>query len=561
MGFMKTALLRDLWPFASGRKVIEVLIQSFLPVIGCFFVILLLSAGAILCHGFYQGYQIHLKALEDDPFSTSIILKGNVKQKQLDDFLGLSWDKDQQKFLLQSDPDFQPDKAVKLVKGGTSYSRIGLYFVDKDGYLTGTFPLIGSSIQLKDQFMKNAIIKLSNNSRIKIDEAYFNDETDDSLIISKSLLNHLAYNSNIKWIRVVAPGVDFSRINIDEYLRDNEGARPMSDKELALYTIRLPVKNIVKNLLRGDFICTENLIARFQRRAPENPYDVRRKIDNFTIVCPDEIPHKEFDNRLTKYLMNKKTGFGNIINKPLPSVREQGKYKTLIRLKQRIPVRDVKASFYKFWKNHFQDQDEVMDSLEIPEPPGLYHKKIRPYYMGAFIYLTQNEIISKHLNKLYRFFIQRTESSVHADLFQLQVLKRYREETDRLQNMTWWLNIAFIIATLIASFVIFLLWVHIRYHKIGVFMAFGGDSIKIGLLYFMEMLIVSGLPVFMSWLIGLLIYPYFFEKYGYSADWLLSPAYIGIILLLMLGLVFTITIGAFYFTRRMMPHEMIGHRE
>jgi len=551
MKFICTAIKRDIYPFNKNRNLIDTVIQSFLPFLGSYFIIFTISLTSFLCYGFYIGYSKHLYEIEKDPFSTTIVINGNIRDnKELKKFLYLRWNDQKEKFYIDQRlyNENNNKQKEKIVKNGTMFSLRGLRFIDSEGYISSNYPHYGFSVQPENVEMKNSIIHLCYNKN-----SYFEKKNDYGLILNDSLIKKLGYKEHPEKINIIAPGVYVGTL-YSKYLRGKMDSKPMSKKELALHTITIPVKNIATNLFHGYFVCSDDLVTSFSVSKKNNPFDKSRKIDYFRILCPENIEQEFFERQIKLFSEKNK----NLIKKCLIT-REEKQLVAIIRCNKPVSIYNVINSYYSFFEHCFKEHKEnLMNFLIISKPDNLNSKL---YYNGFFLNLFNNDKVLENINSLYDFFIEYSAGKYHANLFQLQILKRYKEETTRLYYMSFYINIFIIATSLIAATVIFLMWINLRFHKIGIFFAFGASRKKMAIIFFVEMFILAFFAVLTSWGFSYFIFPLLFEQTGFDNEWLLSHSYIAIILIIITLLAFIVSLLSVLYLKTKMPYDMICHRE
>jgi len=549
MNFLKTAIIRDFFPFSNSitGKAFQIHMQSLLPIFGSFCIILMMSLATFLCSGFYFGYKKHLIEIEKDPFSKTIILHGDINNSKIKKLPYIEYNNIKNRFILKSQ-DYHNNSKGNIVKNISLFSTIGLNFIDSDGYIHSEYSLYGFSVDPKDIYMKQAIQNLSEQTN-----EYFNNKNDYGIIVSEALLKRLGYNKTPDSIRIMADGVDLKDINIKA--RDQEDSMPLTVKEMMLYTFSIPIRSTVRNLFRDFFVCSEDFILELNKYpATNNSFHIDYTIEHFKIICPDGFDKNIFQKNISNFFERYKK------IKSCSITREKGRYISVINSIEPLPILNIKEMYFMFCQQYFKKHTADSNKY-IVLPKNSSQKRIKPYYHGAYLHLFNTNIVSDHLYELYNFLIELSESEYKADLFQLQILKRYKEETNRLKKMTIMINAFIMMTTVISTGVIFLMWILIRFHKIGVFFAFGATLKEMKKIFFNEMLILSFIAICLAWLISFFIYPFFLQNLGYSQDWLLSFSCITIIFLVIFLLSYIVSMISVLYIKTKMPYDMISYRE
>jgi len=472
---------RDLSSFGGGRSFGEFFFQGLLPIIGSVLMLSALCATGIVVLGFFDGYRAHLEDLEGDPSSSAIRLEGHFSNRDTKklDFENLVWNREMNLFRWGAGKN---DDEIKIVRFVSPYRQRGLFCVDRNGYLSEADVFWGTTVKVSDANTKRSVV----NSFV-LPGRYFDSDDDQGLIISLSLYRALGYGEEEPmppFIRVIAPNVvnlPYDRIN------GIPGAKPFTEKkELAEFTVVIPLIGVARTLPDGSFIMTEGLFWNLQEN--KGIYDKSRPVAGFSIEFKgDASPLQKAVNQWIA------TSFGNRILKDAPTItKNMGKKSIVVTFKSvhelekekgagegngALPTAGaVEASFYRFFEPLSMDI-----ALNLGQPKE-YRGEIETYN-GMMLFLINVPEIFNNIDKLYFFF---KKQNIYANTHQMETIKKYRQDMNLISSLIPLILGSCILLIVLYVLVSFTLFVQNKRHKIGVMLAMGVTSNMARFVYLIE---------------------------------------------------------------------------
>lgn len=516
-------LYREFKP--AGNK--NPFIYFWLPFAGMMFSFILLFLCICFSIGIYEGYSKKLKELSENPFSSSLLLKGKFNQKKIKKFNQLVWDKEEKKFKFNK----ESEAYISLVKKCIPFYECRFAIKDKDGFFDSTYGPKGCATDISNESIKKYINKQVEKANILEKRGWFSGENEEGIFISRSLWEKFGFDKDAP-PRVLHIRRSEAAVESLKHVREKEYARPLDPKNQMILTFDMPFLGVAETLLHEDFIVSEKFKAHFSRAEPDyNKYHFERAVDAFKIALPENIiTHKHYD----LFAEDLKAG---LKARKIRRKIKNGKTLLDVRLHEKVRLNEIKGLYYDIWDKHFGAAYGT-PAYFFCEPVIDYDEYVRVHavkdgdrenlsdltYYKTYLQLKQeyNNIIFDNISSLKVTFEVEDKidgSRTDLDFFHMKSLQIFTKETERVQTIfkiQWWIWSGI---CLLITFLMFFWWSNTRFHSFGIARIFHIPQIDVVIYLFLfiwltliNSLIISVLfisliaSIFSSYFIGYLYY-------------------------------------------------------
>jgi len=461
--FAKQVTNRDFNPKRVQKTCLQYLFQCKLHIYGSRIILFLLCLFAFISLGIYQGTQMYLKQMEEDPFSSAITLQVGMHYS----YNKLSIIKERFRFNKETqDIEINPKSdAIPIINEILPYNENYLFFIDKNCKL-----LLGEEFNVVsfklDCFNNNNWLKkyLSSGSFFS---DYDNDNTSDSkIIVSKMLYQKMGF-TDLK--KIPNNPIFFSKADlVDE--RKGDMKSPLTDMEKKIFVHNLDLINISDRLPFDSIISEQMYYLLFNYESKY--YKPCKTFELFYIYFNGQ----KIEQKILKDWANKYFGYSHDLV-PLDNGVK-------IRLKQTDHEMAKRCNIIKWFQELSNTYKFLTLDLSKSDEPNQIPDDID--YSYSFLFLNSEpviidniEIISRKLKRTLGCFIDDSQPIT---------LKKLRKNSKMLKKLSIIVVSSILISLLFYIFMTFSLFIQTRIHMIGMMKSMGAKSRSIKWIYIYESL-------------------------------------------------------------------------